>query len=109
MLKRLHSKLRRWLPRRFIVSDSSMEPALHSGQGLIAVPATGARVGRIHCVEHPAQPNFWLVKRVSTVDGSSMTVESDNHTVPTIDSNTFGAVAIKGSYRVIVKVPFRLM
>ena len=98
------------VPRRFVVADRSMEPTLRDGQGLIAVPTRSARVGQIRCVEHPRRPGFWLVKRVSEVhpDGT-MSVLSDNRSATTADSRSFGAVPIAGSYRVLLRVPRRLM
>ena len=86
-----------------------MEPTLTDGQGLIAVRTNRASVGQLRCVQHPTQSELWLVKRVTAVDGDSMIVESDNTSVPTIDSNTFGPVAVAGSYRVVVRIPSRLM
>ena len=86
-----------------------MEPHLVDGQGLIAVRNDRAAVGQVRCFEHPNRPDFWLVKRVVSVDGASMIVESDNREIDTIDSNTFGPVDVAGSYRVVVRIPHRLM
>ena len=102
-------RVRQFLPRRFVVADASMEPGLTDGQGLIGLGALPVRVGQIRCVEHPARPGFWLVKRVTAVDGGQMIVESDNRDVPTIDSNTFGPVPVAGSYRVVIRIPRRWM
>ncbi len=101
--------IRRWLPRRFVVADRSMEPTLVAGQGLVGVPFGRVRVGQLRCIEHPARPGFWLVKRVAAVDGATMTVASDNTSIPTVDSATFGAVPIAGSYRVVIRIPEYLM
>ncbi|NND75716.1 MAG: S26 family signal peptidase [Ilumatobacter sp.] len=109
MLSSLLRTLRGRLPRRFVVADRSMEPTLVAGQGLIAVPVRGAGAGQLRCVEHPARPGFWLVKRVERVDGDQMTVTSDNDDAPTVDSATFGPVPIAGSYRVVIRIPHRLM
>jgi Signal peptidase, peptidase S26 len=96
--------------RRFVVADQSMEPTLSAGQGLIGWQTDRARVGQLRCFEHPEAPNFWLVKRVARLpDGTSMVMESDNRTVPTVDSDQFGAVRIAGSSRVIAQVPLRWM
>lgn len=88
-----------------------MEPTLVDGQGLVAVRSESASPGQIRCVEHPATPGFWLVKRVETVEsrGSQMWVTSDNLDVAAVDSRCFGPVPVAGSYRVVVKVPHRLM
>ncbi len=87
-----------------------MEPALVHGQGLVAVPTSSAAVGQLRCLEHPHQPGFWLVKRVSEVhpDGT-MSVLSDNRGATLADSRSFGPVAIAGSYRVVLRIPRRLM
>ena len=97
-------------PRRFVVSDRSMEPTLVDGQGLVGIPTTSARVGQLRCLEHPDRPGFWLVKRVSEVhsDGT-MSVLSDNREATLADSRTFGPVPVAGSYRVLVRIPPRLM
>jgi hypothetical protein len=87
-----------------------MEPTLVDGQGLIALRSGSARVGQLRCVEHPDRPDFWLVKRVSDVhDDGTMSVLSDNRAVTTADSRSFGPVPIGGSYRVVLRVPRRLM
>lgn len=87
-----------------------MEPTLVDGQGLVAVPTRSAAVGELRCVEHPHQPGFWLVKRVSEVhpDGT-MSVLSDNRGATLADSRSFGTVPIAGSYRVVFRVPRRWM
>ena len=87
-----------------------MEPTLVDGQGLIAVPSRAARVGQLRCLEHPHRPGFWLVKRVSEVhaDGT-MSVLSDNRAATMADSRSFGPVPVAGSYRVLLRVPRRLM
>jgi hypothetical protein len=97
-------------PRRFLVADRSMEPTLVDGQGLVAVPTRSAAVGQLRCVEHPYTPGFWLVKRVSELhaDGT-MSVLSDNRDAMTVDSRLFGPVPVVGSYRVILRIPRRLM
>jgi len=102
--------LRNVTPRRFVVADRSMEPALVDGQGLLAVRSGEARSGQLRCLEHPGEPGFWLVKRVDEVrsDGT-MTVRSDNESVTTTDSRTFGAVPVDGSFRVVVRIPRRWM
>jgi hypothetical protein len=97
-------------PRRFVVADRSMEPTLLDGQGLVAVPSATARVGQLRCVEHPGRPGFWLVKRVAEVHGDgTMSVLSDNRDATLADSRTFGPVPVAGSYRVLLRVPSRLM
>ena len=87
-----------------------MEPTLVAGQGLVGVPTRSATLGQLRCVEHPQRPGFWLVKRVSEVhpDGT-MSVLSDNHEATMADSRSFGPVPIAGSYRVVLRIPRRLM
>ncbi len=87
-----------------------MEPTLVDGQGLIAVPSSGPRVGQLRCLEHPDRPGFWLVKRVAEVhaDGT-MSVLSDNRDATLADSRSFGPVPVAGSYRVVLRVPRRWM
>jgi hypothetical protein len=108
---RLPSPLLSWfpVPRRFVVADRSMEPALMDGQGLVAVRSRRAVAGQLRCVEHPHVPGFWLVKRVGAVEGGSMTLVSDNDAVATVDSRHFGPVPVAGSYRVVLRVPRRWM
>ena len=86
-----------------------MQPTLVHGQGLIAMSGSAAKPGQIRCLEHPTRPGFWLVKRVESVEGSTMRVVSDNLNVETADSRRFGPVPSAGTYRVLVKVPKRLM
>ncbi len=87
-----------------------MEPTLVAGQGLVAVPTRATTLGQLRCVEHPQRPGFWLVKRVSEVhpDGT-MSVLSDNHEATVADSRSFGPIPIAGSYRVVLRIPRRLM
>lgn len=82
-----------------------MEPALVDGQGLLGVASPSAKVGQLRAFEHPDRPDFWLVKRVTAVDGPTMIVESDNRSISTVDSRSFGSVDVVGSYRIIVRVP----
>ena len=42
-------------------------------------------------------------------DDDTMSVLSDNRTVTLADSRSFGPVPIAGSYRVVLRVPRRLM
>lgn len=87
-----------------------MEPMLVDGQGLVAIPSAGAKVGQLRCLQHPHRPGFWLVKRVAEVyPDATMSVLSDNRDVTIADSRSFGPVPIAGSYRVIVRIPRRWM
>lgn len=93
--------------RRFVVSDTSMQPTLVAGQGLLTTGYGRPKVGQIRCFEHPQRPGFWLVKRVAAVHAETMTVSADNPRGT--DSRTFGDVAWRGTYRVLVAVPERFM
>ena len=98
------------MPRRFLVADRSMEPTLVDGQGLIAIPTRSAKVGQLRCFQHPERPDFWLVKRVAGVHpDATMTVLSDNSAATMADSRSFGPIPIAGSYRVVLRLPRRLM
>lgn len=78
-----------------------MQPTLAANEGLIGVAWPRVRVGELRVFEHPERPDFWLVKRVASVDGDRMTVASDNTAAPTVDSRSFGSVPVRGSYRVV--------
>lgn len=86
-----------------------MEPTLVDGQGIIGWRTDHVRSDQLRCLEHPERPGFWLVKRVESVEGVTMRVVSDNLDVEAVDSRRFGPVPVAGSYRVIVKIPPRLM
>jgi hypothetical protein len=87
-----------------------MEPTLVDGQGLLGIPTRSAKVGELRCLEHPERPGFWLVKRVAEVHSDeTMSVLSDNRDATLADSRTFGRVPVAGSYRVVVRIPRRLM
>lgn len=93
--------------RRFVVSDTSMEPTLVAGQGLLGTRYGRPKPGQIRCFEHPQRPGFWLVKRVQEVTGATMRVSADNPRGT--DSRHFGDVPVAGSYRVLLTVPLWLM
>lgn len=87
-----------------------MEPTLVAGQGLVAIRCRRARPGELRIVEHPHRPDFWLVKRVERLtDDGRMWVRSDNPAAEGGDSRQLGAFAVDGSYRVVIRVPRRLM
>jgi hypothetical protein len=96
--------------RRFVVADRSMTPSLHPGDGLIATPWWPARAGQIRCLPDPRHPDRWLVKRVAAVDGGgAMRVLSDNREATTADSRSFGPVPVRSTYRVLLRIPARLL
>ena len=91
--------------KRFVVAETSMQPTLQPGDGLIAVRSNRVRRGQIRCFEHPGRPGFWLVKRVGDVRGDTFEALSDNPDADAVDSRRFGFVPIRGSYRMLVRVP----
>lgn len=82
-----------------------MLPALHPGDGLVALRTTRIRRGEIRVFEQPGRAGFWLVKRVGHVRGDRFEALSDNPSASAVDSRRFGDVAIQGSYRVVIRVP----
>ena len=86
-----------------------MEPALHPGDGLVATPYGPIRPGQIRCLPDPSRPDRWLVKRVVAVRAGKMEVLSDNAAATLADSRTFGPVPGPGSYRVLLRIPARLL
>ncbi len=84
-----------------------MLPALHPGDGLVAVRSARVRRGELRCFEHPDRPDFWLVKRVGHVRGDRFEAVSDNADRGAVDSRSFGDVPLAGSYRVVARVPRR--
>lgn len=86
-----------------------MRPTLIPGQGLLATPYGAAHPGQIRCFQHPRRPGFWLVKRVSRVQGDQMWMVSDNLAIATVDSREFGLIPTAGSYRLVLAIPRHLM
>ena len=77
---------------------------------MIAVRSERARPGQRRVFEHPSRPGTWLVKRVERVhDDGTMWVTSDNAEATRADSRTFGSLPVAGSYRVVLRVPRRLL
>ena len=92
--------------RRFAVVEDSMRPALHPGDGLLAVRPGRVRPGQIRVFPDPTMPARWLVKRVGDVRGvgrdATFEARSDNPRAPgVVDSRHFGWVPAAGSYRVV--------
>ncbi len=87
-----------------------MEPAVHDGDGLLAIRPWRARPGQMRCLEHPLRPGLWMVKRVADVaDDGTMEVVADNRAAGGVDSRTFGRVPTGGTYRVLLRIPRRLL
>ena len=82
-----------------------MQPTLRPGDGIVGVRSIRVRRGQIRCFEHPDRPGFWLVKRVGDIRGDTFEAISDNPAAGAVDSRQFGFVPIRGSYRMLVRVP----
>lgn len=95
--------------KRFVVSEDSMLPTLQPGDGLVAIRSTTIRRGQIRCFEHPHRPEFWLVKRVGGVRGDTFEACSDSRAPGATDSRRFGYVPVDGTYRLLFRVPRRLL
>ena len=92
--------------RRFAVVEDSMLPALHPGDGILALRLGPPRRGQIRVFPDPTLPTRWLVKRVGAVHGTgrdaTFEARSDNpHAQGVVDSRRFGLVSAAGSYRVV--------
>jgi DNA-3-methyladenine glycosylase II len=75
--------------KRYRVAGHSMTPALAPGQELVASFTRAPEPGNVVVFEHPAQPDFWLIKRL--VDDSGW-VLSDNLEHGDTDSRTLGII-----------------
>jgi signal peptidase I len=109
--------------RRFVVAEDSMRPALDPGDGLLAVPLRRPRRGSICIVRRPGDGDLWLVKRIAGVPGDVVEVDgrrwpvgddevfvlSDDRAVTTADSRRYGPLPRRGAYRVVLRVPRRLL
>ena len=72
-----------------------MLPTLAPGQEFVACDSVAPGVGDIVTLEHPHRPEFWLVKRVDSIDDRDAWLVSDNEVEGTVDSRSFGAVAVE--------------
>lgn len=82
-----------WRPRRIEVTGASMTPALLPGDRLLLVRARHFGVGDVVALPDPREPGRLLVKRVASIDGSSVGVVGDNAPAST-DSRHFGPVPV---------------
>lgn len=86
-----------------------MQPTLQPGDGLVAIRSRRLRRGQIRCFEHPHRPDFWLVKRIGGITGDTFEACSDNDLPGVVDSRRIGLVPVDGSYRLLFRVPKRLL
>ena len=106
-------------PFRVEVTGTSMEPALASGDYLVATRSGRLRSGVLVVVERPGQPGFELVKRITGLPGDVIdgrVLEPNQYWVVgestgrSTDSRAFGPVAqedIKGIVRLRYWPPSR--
>ena len=83
-----------------------MRPALHPGDGLLALRGGAPRRGQLRVFRDPTLSTRWLVKRVGDVRGARrgaiFEARSDNPAAPgVVDSRQFGWVPAAGTYRVV--------
>jgi nickel-type superoxide dismutase maturation protease len=81
--------------RRVVVTGNSMLPAFEPGDRLIVGPAGRSRPGQVVALADPRDPRRLLVKRIRTVNGSTLEVRGDNEAAST-DSRVFGPVPTAG-------------
>jgi signal peptidase I len=110
----------RWRPTRVAVEGGSMRPTLEPGEWAIAVAPRAIRPGDVVVVQHPARPDFEMVKRVVAgpgdvapdgvvLSGDELWVEGDDPAGST-DSRQFGPVhlaQVKGSVVLVYWPPER--
>lgn len=80
------------LLRRFRVSDTSMQPALRPGDGVIVATWLAPRAGDIIVLHDPERTSSFSVKRVLSLGDDNVEVRGDNVNVSR-DSRHFGPVA----------------
>lgn len=73
------------------VVGSSMEPGLHEGDWVLALPAGDVGVGDVVVVEDPRRRGWLMVKRVVRIDSAGYWVQGDAPEAST-DSRHFGPV-----------------
>jgi len=98
--------LPRWLPiARFVVADTSMQPALSPGDRVLVNRWARPRPGDIAVVRDPEYSRRFLVKRVADRTPAGLVVSGDNPNVSR-DSRLFGPVA---HHLVLGKVVWRYL
>lgn len=80
------------LVKRMVVTGHSMRPTLEPGDRVLVVGFCHLRPGRLVVLHDPRQPQRLMIKRISKLTDSQVTVLGDNPPAST-DSRTFGPVA----------------
>jgi nickel-type superoxide dismutase maturation protease len=80
------------VPKKFVVQDTSMRPALQPRDRLLVGKWLRPRRGDVVVVRDPEQRSIFLVKRVATLEpNGDLVLQADNPNVSR-DSRHFGAV-----------------
>ncbi len=75
------------------IAERSMRPTLDDGDWVVVRRGRGAlRVGDVVILDHPEQPGFEIVKRVSALGPGGVMVLGDDPAAGSVDSITFGPV-----------------
>lgn len=69
-----------------------MTPTLQPGQEVVAVDTRPPEPGNLVVFEHPARPDFWLIKRLADDTGW---ISSDNEKASDTDSRTLGRLPLE--------------
>jgi DNA-3-methyladenine glycosylase II len=91
---------------RIRVSEDSMLPTLTAGEEFVVTSSRSPVADEVVVLPHPGRTDFWLVKRLTAGPGETVPghgvlgdgeawVMSDNITIPTSDSRSFGPVPIE--------------
>ena len=92
--------------RRFVVRDTSMRPALQTGDRLLVGRWLRLRTGDLVVLRDPEQHSIYLVKRVASLEpNGDVVLRADNPNVSR-DSRHFGAVPGR---LIVGRVLFRYM
>ena len=77
--------------RRVVVTGDSMLPAFEPGDRLLLGPVGRSRPGQVVALPDPRDARRLLIKRIRSVNGSTLDVRGDNDAAST-DSRDFGPV-----------------
>jgi nickel-type superoxide dismutase maturation protease len=76
---------------RLVVEGDSMRPTLEPGDRLLVIRTRRLRLGQVVVIRDPRQADRLLVKRVSAIGPTGLSVRGDNEAAST-DSREFGAL-----------------